>query len=78
MGQLTTLNWSDTHKYEGRIIGNYFLYEAMSTEQEAFRLSTAMLFIATSGKTMRGFFIANGGLKDPYRIFVGFTVMHKR
>lgn len=63
--------------YVGKIVGDFFAYEATSTSPEEFRFSTAMLNISTSGKEMDGFFVANGGARDAYRVFTGFTTMNR-
>jgi hypothetical protein len=64
-------------RYSGKIVNNYFVYEIKSLNPDEFRLSTAMLNIHTSGKQMDGFFVANGGARDHYRVFVGFTAMKR-
>ena len=61
-------------KLSGKIVKDYFVYETQNINPDEFRYSTAMLNLHTSGKEMDGFFIANGGARDHYRVFTGFTV----
>ena len=61
-------------KLSGKIVGDYLVHQMQNTNPDQFRLSTAMLSIHTDGKTMDGFFVANGGARDHYRVFTGFTV----
>ena len=61
-------------KLSGKITGDYLVHQTQNINPDQFRLSTSMLSIHTDGKTMDGFFVANGGARDRYRVFSGFTV----
>jgi hypothetical protein len=61
-------------KLSGKIVNDYFIYETQNINPDEFRYSTAMINIHTGGKEMDGFFVANGGARDHYRVFTGFTV----
>ncbi|MFQ5825262.1 MAG: hypothetical protein ACE5JB_14560 [bacterium] len=66
------------YKWKGRIKGSYLVYQSDGKEMTHFLLSTALLYIHTTGNKMSGYFVVASGHDEPERTWVGFTELKKR
>ena len=75
-----TTNNFKPYKYiwEGELRGDYLVYKCVGTETGQAMLSTALMFIHTTGEQMNGYFINKSGFVESERTWVGYAEMRRR
>jgi len=66
------------HKWTGKVMGEYLMYECLGTDPGTFMISSGLLYIHPDGEGMDGYFVANRGFESPDPAWVGYTRLQRK